>query len=395
MLRTGDFPVVACVQPVIYREILTKTGEFPTQAYGQASSRVYHDHALLHLVSPVATKQEQLLLWEGGNAPCTGSSLVPQAIDTSLDGQLDVSFLLNGFCIAGLPLRRPRDNTLVWKRQDERFALTVQSPEIALPGGTSFIAGLPFGPKARLLAMWLATEAKEPDRRSDDRWIEIGKITDWLRAVGISPEWGPRGSVVATKDQFLRLAFAHFSMVFKREDGFQPFKHETLIEAGVFRDNDLEKASAGNIGDLKWPSGFLLSQTAFDRFRNQSIPIPTTRLRQVAHNAMAIDILTLLCYRLPLIEANSTEIITWRQLTTQFGSRGEPVYQFKDTFTDSIKLALRAYPEARVELVDAGLQLRHSDPAALRRAFFVVPGALALPPSGRRRSKLSASKLAD
>jgi hypothetical protein len=340
----------------------------------------------------VPTKQEQLLLWEGGHALGPGGPLVHGAFDTPLDGQLDVSFLLNGFCIAGLPLRRPRDNTLVWKRQDERFALTVQSPEIALPGGASFIAGLPFGPKARLLAMWLATEAKDPSRRSDDRWIEIGKITDWLRAVGISPEWGPRGSVVATKDQFLRLAFAHFSMVFRREDGFQPFKHETLIEAGVFRDNDLEKASAGSIHELKWPSGFLLSQTAFDRFRNQSIPIPTTRLRQVAHNAMAIDILTLLCYRLPLIEANSTEIITWRQLTAQFGNRGEPVYQFKDTFTDSIKLALRAYPEARVELVDAGLQLRHSDPAALRRAFFVLPGARPLP-SSRRGARLPELKL--
>jgi Plasmid encoded RepA protein len=333
----------------------------------------------------MATKQEQLLLWEGP-APSDGSLFGPGPLDTPLDGQLDVSFLLNGFCIAGLPLRRPRDNTLVWKRQDERFALTVQSPEIGLPGGTSFVAGLPFGPKARLLAMWLATEAKDPVRRSDDRWIEIGKITDWLRAVGITPEWGPRGSVVATKDQFLRLAFAHFSMVFKREDGFQPFKHETLIEAGVFHDNDLEKAAAGKIGELKWPSGFLLSQTAFDRFRNQSIPIPTTRLRQVAHNAMAIDILTLLCYRLPLIEANSTEIITWRQLTAQFGNRGEPVYQFKDTFTDSIKLALRAYPEARVELIDAGLQLRHSDPAALRRAFYILPGNLP-PERGRRRPR--------
>jgi hypothetical protein len=338
------------------------------------------------------TKQEQLLLWEGGHPLGPGGPLVLGGFDTPLDGQLDVSFLLNGFCIAGLPLRRPRDNTLVWKRQDERFALTVQSPEIALPGGASFIAGLPFGPKARLLAMWLATEAKDPGRRSDDRWIEIGKITDWLRAVGISPEWGPRGSVVATKDQFLRLAFAHFSMVFRREDGFQPFKHETLIEAGVFRDNDLEKASAGSIHELRWPSGFLLSQTAFDRFRNQSIPIPTTRLRQVAHNAMAIDILTLLCYRLPLIEANSTEIITWRQLTAQFGNRGEPVYQFKDTFTDSIKLALRAYPEARVELVDAGLQLRHSDPAALRRAFFVLPGARSLP-SRKRGARLPELKL--
>ena len=99
------------------------------------------------------TTHEQLLLWNGSN------SFVSDQTGRPLDGQLDVSFLLNGFCIAGLPLRRPRDNTLVWKRQDERFALTVQSPEIGLPGGSTFIAGLPFGPKARLLAMWLATES--------------------------------------------------------------------------------------------------------------------------------------------------------------------------------------------------------------------------------------------
>ena len=129
-----------------------------------------------------------------------------------------------------------------------------------------------------------------------------------------------------------------------------------------------------------------------DRFRNQSIPISTTRLRQVAHNAMAIDILTLLCYRLPLIGFRKSH--SWRQLTAQFGNKGEPVYQFKDTFTNSIKLALRAYPEARVELVDAGLQLRHSDPAALRRAFFVLPRAAALPPTGRRRADLGTLKLA-
>ena len=135
----------------------------------------------------MALKHEQLLLWEGGQSLLATDPDKPKPTD----GQLDVSFLLNGFCIAGLPLRRPRDNTLVWKRQDEQFALTVQSSEIALPGGSSFVAGLPFGPKARLLAMWLATEAKDPTRRPDNRWIEIGKITDWLRAVGITPNGGP------------------------------------------------------------------------------------------------------------------------------------------------------------------------------------------------------------
>ena len=301
--------------------------------------------------------------------------------------------MLNGFCIAGLPLRRPRDNTLVWKRQDERFALTVQSPEIGLPGGSTFIAGLPFGPKARLLAMWLATEFKDPNRRSDDRWIEIGKISDWLRAVGISPEWGPRGSVVATKDQFLRLAFAQFSMVFRRKDGFQPFKHETLIEAGVFHDNDLEKASAGKISDTKWPSGFLLSQTAFDRFA-----ISLSRSRPLAY------------VRSP--------IMLWRS-TFDAALLPAPAYRAKlrgnhylapthgavrkqGRASLSVQGYLHRFDQARPSRLSggAGGAGRYGTPASplrprcARRAFFVLPRAGVLPPTGRRRASLGALKLA-
>ena len=45
----------------------------------------------------------------------------------------------------------------------------------------------------------------------------------------------------------------------------------------------------------------MLSYNAHERFMQHSIPIPTVRLRQVADNAMAIDLLVYLCYRLPLI----------------------------------------------------------------------------------------------
>jgi|SRR5580700_2465206 hypothetical protein len=70
-----------------------------------------------------------------------------------------------------------------------------------------------------------------------------------------------------------------------------------------------------------------------------------------------------------------------------------PAKKLRWRFSHSIKLALRAYPEARVELVDAGLQLRHSDPAALRRAFIVLPGSGSRSPAGKRRATLSAPKL--
>jgi hypothetical protein len=41
-------------------------------------------------------------------------------------------------------------------------------------------------------------------------------------------------------------------MVFKREDGFQPFKQETLIKAGVFRDKN-ERMVAAKLGRARRP----------------------------------------------------------------------------------------------------------------------------------------------
>ena len=142
----------------------------------------------------------------------------------------------------------------------------------------------------------------------------------------------------------------------------------------------------------------MLSQNAHERFTRHSIPIPTARLRQVAHNAMAIDILVYLCYRLPLISRAESELLTWRDLMAQFGS-SEFASRFKQAFSESIKRTLDAYPEANVAMTAEGLVLRHSDPAELRRAFATVTGGKATAPKrvrdasgGRRASKLKAVK---
>jgi hypothetical protein len=88
---------------------------------------------------------------------------------------------------------------------------------------------------------------------------------------------------------------------------------------------------------------------------------------------MAIDIFAFLCYRLPHLSPRETELVTWRQLISQFGS-GETPSKFRETFEASIRCALDAYPEANVDLrPKEGLLMRWSDPAELRRAFFVVP----------------------
>jgi hypothetical protein len=56
------------------------------------------------------------------------------------------------------------------------------------------------------------------------------------------------------------------------------------------------------------------------------------------------------------------------------GNTSEFASKFKDTFRQSIRRAIEAYPEARVDITSEGLVMRYSDPVDLRRAFVALPG---------------------
>lgn len=305
---------------------------------------------------------EQLLLWEN------------RELDTASGNTdlVDVSFLHRSFCIAGLPLRAPRNVMQPWTRNDDTFALTVSPKSIMIPGGKMVDVGVPYGPKARLLAVWMATEAKDPDRQPGDHWLEIGKVTSWLRSIGIAPISGCKGNLNTVKEQLVRLSFSSFTMVMKGvEHDDLGFKNDSLIDGGLFGDQDLELYARGNHGQMAWPKGIRLSEKAYDRFTNHSIPVPTQRLAKIAHSAMALDIFMFLCYQLPRLSRNEGQLVRWRRLIGQFGN-GEAPSKFRENFEASIRCALAAYPEAKIDITNEGLVLHYSDPAELRVAYFAL-----------------------
>ncbi|MEI8393212.1 MAG: replication protein RepA [Rhodospirillaceae bacterium] len=313
------------------------------------------------------------------------------ALDLPVDRgeRIDASFLHRSFCASGLPLRniktaQPGD-VPVFMRTDDTFALTVSGRKFALPGGDEVVVGVPYGPKARLLICWMTTEIWTG--RTAGRWLEIGRIKPWLESIGIPSN---TKSVSATKDQLIRLAFSDFTFVLKTE-GLDLFRGDRLIESAAFEDGDLAHYSHGDLDKVRWLQGLEVTEKAFRRFSTDAIPVPTDRLAQISHNAMAIDIFLYLCYRLPLIGRGDSELVTWRRLAAQFGSGGVALSKFRETFTESIRAALRAYPEANVAFDpgDAkcpGLVLRYSDPAELRKAFVVkVP---IIEPADSRKPRL-------
>jgi hypothetical protein len=296
------------------------------------------------------------------------------------DSRIDVSFLHRSYCIAGLPTREPKVPTAVYAKSDGRFALTVHPTTISLPSGNLCDVGVPWGAKARLLILWASSEINEHGRTPGDPWLEIGAINEFLDKVGI-PKGGK--SVAATKEQLIRLAFSSFTMILKDEDDKSLFTNNRLFTAGAFHDEDLEHYREGNHNSVRWPLALKLSPEALRQFTSNAIPIPAERLGTVSNNPTAIDLLVYLCYRLPMLGPNSTELVNWRALNTQFGSQ-QTIAKFREAFAPAIRAVRAAYPEASFDTTPEGLVLRYSDPAVLRRAYIAV----SKPGKERKRRKV-------
>lgn len=294
---------------------------------------------------------------------------------------LDISFLSRNFCLCGLPLRKqierdkktrraiePAKEISVFSRKDERFALSIAS----VPFDTADIGmiqfGLPYGPRARLLILWMTTTA----RQTGNRWLEIGRIDDWLESCGITPH---PDSAAMVKDQLIRLAFTIFTMSLK-VDGAKSmsfFNQDKLIDSAVFSSEDIPHYLEGNLAKVRFPLGIQLSQQAYTKFTgNDVIPISTEALRKISSNAMAIDLFVYFSYRLPLLSPGESELLTWQKLSNQFGNK-EPKSRFRQVFDPSIERALNAYQGANVSITDEGLVLRYSDPAESSKMFIAVP----------------------
>jgi hypothetical protein len=311
----------------------------------------------------------------------------------------NLAFMHRSLCIAGMPHRRGIDRisgrVSEFDRRGSNFGLQLVTPHFHLPSedeeGVWIPVGVPYGAKARLLVLWMVSQA-HLNLSEQNRVIEIGHIKEWLTGLGISTSGG---SINETKDQFIRLCHTMFSMTVRsshRGTDEVLFTRQLLIRRGILGAEDMQHYGAGQLDKVRWPASFELTLDAYVLFQKDSIPVPAHRLREIAHSATAIDLFLYLCYRLPLIRPGEHETVTWRQLSQQFGSLGsadrpkaQSPSRHRELFASSLDPVLRAYPEAHIEATNDGLVLHHSDPAVLRRAYIAgatLPGQLT---KGRRK----------
>lgn len=247
-----------------------------------------------------------------------------------------------GFAMTSLPHKKIDDT--VWRRSSPNTTLLIASghTEQGEP------VGVPYGSIARLILLYLQTEAI----RTGSPEVDLGRsMNAWLSKMNLAIG-GKTYNLVA--EQAKRISYCRLTFYFD-QPGVK------VSENGAFVSGRIEMAGVYDNQPTLWQQKVKLDEGFLSSLRKHPVPVREEAIRAIGTRSLAIDIYIWLAYRLHSLTRPTP--ISWLSLHTQFGAGFKLVRQFKPTFTEALSMALAVYPEAEVSIGHEGLTLFPSPPA--------------------------------
>ena len=264
------------------------------------------------------------------------------------DEESGLSFAFSGWAQAALPHRKLADDQ-PWQLSSERVTLVVEPGRRPGKIGELIHVGVPFGAHARLIMLYLQTEAL----RTGSREIQLGgSLRQWLNRMGV-----PIGGTAArsVRDQAERISRSRLTFHIGAQGSTSGLMNQSILDRAIF----LDVADGSRQGRLSLETA-KLSEGFFDQLQRHPVPIEEAAIRALSNNSAAMDAYIWLAYRLHSLQAS--RLVTWKALKAQFGAGFKELYHFKNRWPASLELAMAVYPAARVEVLDQGVKLHPSRP---------------------------------
>jgi hypothetical protein len=272
------------------------------------------------------------------------------------DEDTAIGYLYSGWCQAALPHRRLAD-TEGWQIQSEHTSLIVEPGMRLGAAGKPIPVGIPYGSRAKLILIYLQTEAI----RTQSREIELGRsLRAWLTRLGITVS-GP--SAAAVRDQAERISRCRLTFQIQKGSA-TGLMNQNIVDEAIFMD----EADEGRQGTLFLTTA-KLSEGFFSQLTRHPVPLEEAAIKQLSNNSMALDAYAWLAYRLHSLRRPT--LVPWPSLMGQFGGGFGQIKHFKPRFLASVRLALAVYPGARVDEESEGLLLHNSKPPISRKLIAV------------------------
>ena len=298
----------------------------------------------IHDLLQARGKQEARALVEGRRGP----RIVEAAAAWQADEDIGTGYMYSGWCQTALPHRRPADDAAIWKLETDSMTLLVEPGVRVQPGGDPVHVGVPFGAIARLILIYLQSEAL----RTGSRDVALGgSLRAFLGRLGISVG-GKTTRLV--REQAERISRCRLTFHAARRGG-SLLVNQNIVDVAMF----VEAQDASGQGSL-FVETARLSETFFNQLKQHAVPLDEAAIRHIRNSSMALDVYCWLAYRLHALTADKP--ISWAALAGQFGAGIKLRKHFKAAFTESLNLALAVYRDARVDITPTGLLLKPSAP---------------------------------
>lgn len=275
--------------------------------------------------------------------------VVEAAAQYLADEENALGFAYSGWAQCALPHKRLA-NDAPWSISAERIRLMVEPGRRPVRGaGQEFEwVGVPFGSHARLILLYLQTEAL----RTSSREVELGSsLRDWLGRIGVSVG-GTTGRSV--RDQAERISRCRLTFHIATGSRASGLMNQSIVDRALF----IEEGD-GSQGRLSLETA-KLSEGFYEQLKKHPVPLEEAAIKALSNNAPALDIYLWLAYRLHALAVD--RMVTWKSLKAQFGTGFRELYHFKPRFIGSLALATAVYPAARVDVADEGVVLKPSRP---------------------------------
>jgi hypothetical protein len=257
-----------------------------------------------------------------------------------------VGFLYSGWCQAALPHRKLPDDE-GWQITGDRVTLVVEPGMRATASGKPETVGIPYGSRARLIMIYLQSEAI----RTSSREIELGgSLRTWLTRMGISS--GGK-SIAGVREQAERISRCRLTLQVQMGKA-TGLINQNIVDTAIF----LDTSESGQRS--LFTETAMLSEGFYGQLQRHSVPLEEAAIRAINNNSMALDLYAWLAYRLHVLDGPKP--ITWTALKQQFGNGFNRTSHFKDTFVSNLNLAQAVYPSAKVDVDERGVTLYPSNP---------------------------------
>src|SRR5271165_692315 len=229
-----------------------------------------------------------------------------------------IGFLYSGWCQSALPHKRLPDGQ-DWQVKTDQIGLIVEAGSRIGPSDKPIPLGVPFGSRARLILIFLQSEAL----RTGSREVELGRsLRHWFGRMGI-PCAGK--NIAAVRDQAERISRCRLTFEYRNGRRVGMTNH-SIVESALFVD-DGDDRQGGLFAET-----VMLSDGFFQQLKKHPVPLEEAAIKAISNNSQALDVYCWLAYRLHALAG------------------------------PNLALAISVYPAARVDVTDTGLLLHPSRP---------------------------------